>query len=237
MNKKVVYGKTKKLSVADMRGALLNGEEQMLPSFRTVCDTHAFYNDEAEEILFFNTSNTLVYVKILGAEKEHTLEQFMDDYATVCNQLARQCKKEGTQASSVECMLVSESFSEKFLARCALLGGMNLRVCVVKHIQLSAQEEAYCVEELFSTGQVTTPTPEPVMEALVSDDDETSLEEENTHTIIGSNEVVADEAVAVSPIADPMSREAIGFFERAQLSEEEEKEFFLLNKELSEYVR
>ncbi|MFC1809578.1 hypothetical protein ACFL3D_05625 [Candidatus Omnitrophota bacterium] len=235
-----IYSTMQSTPLATLRNDIVTHIASMFPSFRSFVQGASLYNDEQEEILFFTNKNHLVYIKIVDCEEPCSLDYIVDDYLAVQERWKRLNDKRnenGATALDVELILISERFTEQFLRRIDVLSIVSLKLfeiqCLKNHIgevafsrnEIVRQKKTLLgdvkkVEKIRSAEVVTEET-----QALTADSEEVKEE-----YIQKQNETNREEITTKSE----EKKDERDFFERAQLSAEEEKEFFLLNQQLAE---
>lgn len=232
-----LYQQISHSSGAALRADVMQSLAVLFPQYRSMPKTPALYTDEESEIFFITDANALVYIRIALAGTLPGIDELLDDYYAVAERWGRLQKRNGEMPGGTEApvalVVMTDRLPDNDLRKLRSLRSFPLTVYEVNLMQGNDERLAYCytVKYAYAGDYISAPMAEPMTgkAASVSLQEELQAEEDIIQTVCQATIAERrDAAQEKSPMPD--------FFERAQLNEEEEREFFLLNKKLSEAV-
>lgn len=259
-----VYQTTDRTPLSTLRDDILTHVQDVFPMFRSLVENVSIYNDEKEEILFFTGAGTLTYVKFIRSDRDGSLDYVIDDYMRVKERWARFCKNNAPYASradeTIALIVIAERFDTAFVRRVQFISTMPVTLLEVRALKSSAGEIAYSLMNVYSHAVVergdiakksdvplsSEAAPVPSKQQDIAEDvasqasgtDKGSVEEPTREPAVDESTItVTREEVAALQSSGARKEIISDFFERAQLNAEEEREFFLLNQQLSETVQ
>lgn len=246
MGKVPIYVANKDSSLQMLRRDIIANIHDFFADFRNFPQTNSLYNDEDEEVVFLAEGNVLVYVKFVDTAKDPTIDYILEDYDRVKIRWHRFCAKHAergdvTHDEQYRLVLVSHRFSESLIRKIGFISDGNVCMCEIRMITKPTGEYSYVCEEI--TKRENRCATEVVMRSVdVTGKDDANDELQDIATVTQQSapvpcvEAETSQDASGARVAGKSRKKYPDFFERAQLTTEEERAFFLLNKQLADHL-